>query len=163
MNIRSVLQLKPDEQILQIVRESSLAHGWSFFFAGLLFLSPFFLLFPLFQMGTLGLALFGALFVVALVVIVRVYRTWAYTMLVITDLRLVDVDQNGLFDRVVTELMYPEIEDVSYRTKGIWATIFRLGKIHLHTKGNAADLEFHFVKYPDQVHDLINDLRAEHV
>lgn len=162
MNVDSIIHLKIEEEVLQVVRESFVPHIWKFGLLCAWFLIPFFFLFPLWQAGIFGIIAFGILILSAIILLWRAYRIWAFTILVITDLRIVDVDQNGLFDRVVTEVMYPEIEEVSYRTHGLIATIFNFGILKIRLKETSSDLEFHFVKNPSHVHDLINDLRAEH-
>jgi len=162
MNVDSIIHLKIEEEVLQVVRESLIPHIGKFGLLCLWFLVPFFFMFPLLQIGIFGIIAFGILILSAMILILRAYRIWAFTVLVITDLRIVDIDQKGLFDRVVTEAVFPEIEEVNYRTRGFFATIFRYGILKIKMHGSSADFEFHFVKNPSQVHDLINDLRAEH-
>lgn len=156
-----MIQLKPHEEILQVVRESLVPHSGKFFLLGIWFLLPFFLLFPLLNGGTIGMVTFGLLFVFSTGFLWRASRSWAYTLLIITDKRVIDIDQHGFFDRTVTEIIYDRIDEVTYRTKGIIETVFQYGTIRLHADGTAADIEFVRVKRPARIHNLINDLRHQ--
>ena len=88
---------------------------------------------------------------------------WSRTVLVVTDMRVIDVDQKGFFDKVVTETSFKQIDEVSYRVKGLMPTIFSYGIITIKLSGSAADIEFVNIKKPARVHNLINDLKADHV
>ena len=83
-------------------------------------------------------------------------------MLIVTDKRVVDIDQRGFFDRIVTEASYAQIDEVSYRVKGFWSTVFRFGALRLDLAGSAADIQFGRIFRPSRIHNLINDLREEH-
>ncbi len=158
MNIEKMIHLKPHEEILQIVRESIVPHSGKFFLLGLWFLLPFFFLFPLLSAGTIGVVVFCLLVVTSTVVLWRASRSWSHTLFIITDRRVIDIDQRGFFDRIVTETVYDQIDEVTYRIKGVVPTIFRYGTIRLHLNGSA-DIEFIHVTRPSRVHDLLNDLR----
>ena len=80
-------------------------------------------------------------------------------MFVITDRRIVDVDQKGLLRRVVSEIPLYRIDQVTYEIGGFFSTLFRLGVVVVTTAGQAADLEFRRVRQPARISALINDLR----
>lgn len=156
------IQLKPEEEVLDVVHEDVIPHLPRFFLLCLWFVIPFFFLFPLFREGFLGVVVFFSLAGSAAIFFLRTFTKWVNTVLVITDRRVIDVERRGFFDRVVSEVPYAHVEDVTYRVKGIWPTLFRYGDVRLHVAGSAADIEFYRVPRPSRVHDLINDLR-DHV
>ncbi|TAK03818.1 hypothetical protein EPO34_01505 [Patescibacteria group bacterium] len=159
MNLQRVIQLKPEEEILLAVREVVLPRVPAFFMLGLWFLLPFFLLFPLFRLGWLGVLGFFAILVPAVVFIWRAYRKWSDTMLVITDRRVIDIERRGLFDTEVCEASFADVDEVTFRIKGLMPTLCRYGDVEVKISGAAADIEFCRVKHPAKVHDLIADLR----
>lgn len=161
MKPEKLIQPKPDEQILAVIHEDVIPYvPWmTLFFVWIV--APFFLLFPLFEQGLIGVIIFVALLGSGLFVGFRRYFTWQHTVFVITDQRVVDVDQRGFFDRTYSEIGHHDIQDVTFRIKGILPTIFRYGTLVVKTAGSAADLEMRRVRYPAKFHDLINDLRAE--
>lgn len=158
-NLHKIIQLKPNEEVVAVVHQSMVPHLHKFALAFLLVLLPFFFMFPLFRSGALGVLGFFILLAVTLYILGRVFLKWANTVLVITDRRIIDIDQKALFDRLVSEAPYAQIDDVSHRIKGVMPTIFRYGQVKVLMSGNAADIEFGRVKQPQRVHDLIQDLR----
>lgn len=158
-NIHKRVQLKPNEEILEVVHESLIPHAPKFAFFLLLFLLPFLFLFPLMSKGFWGMLFFFLLLIVFGVLLWRQFFKWANTMLIITDKRVIDMNQKALFDREVSEAPYGRIDDVSYRVKGIAATICRFGHVHVKMAGEAADIQFARVKEPARIHSLIQDLR----
>ncbi len=159
MHVNEIIQLKVGEEVLEVVHEDLWPRAPGFLLNVFWFVTPFFFLFPLFREGVVGVIIFLLLITVALFFGARAYRRWSGTMLVLTDRRVVDVEQRGLFDRVVSETPYTRIDDVSYHVKGFWSTLFRFGDVHIHVAGTAADIAVSRVPHPARIHDLVNDLR----
>lgn len=159
MKLRDLVSPKPNEQILLIVRESLMPKIGKLFVFGIWFLIPFFFLYPLFRMGTLGVVIFSLLVLSGMFLFWHTFRLWSYTLFVVTDKRLIDIDQRSLFDRVVTESHFVDIDEVTYRTHGVFATIFQYGTITVKMHGDAADIWFEHVRKPARVQNLLNDLR----
>ena len=159
MDVTKLFQLKPEEEILEVVHETIVPSLPKFLGLLLWLVVPFFLLFPLFALGPFGVIIFILLVASAVLAIIKAFLVWSRTVFVITDRRIIDIDQKGFFDREVTEASFRKIDEVSYRVKGVVATIFRYGSVRLHMRGSSADIEFLHVSRPARVHDLINDLR----
>jgi hypothetical protein len=121
---------------------------------------PFFFLFPLMGWGLIGLAIFAGSIAVGVVLAIRVLFLWNADVLVVTNLRLVDVDQKGVLSRRVAEVAYDAIEDVSWQRKGVWQTIFRMGSVGVQTAGQASNLDIQKIPHPDKLHDLILDAKT---
>jgi hypothetical protein len=160
LHIDASIQLKPEEEVLEVVREDIVPHLPKFFLHILWFVTPFFFLFPLFREGWVGVLIFFGLVGTAAIVGLRAYVKWANTMLVVTDRRVIDVERRAFFDRIVSEAPYAHIEDVTYRVSGIVPTLFRHGDLRIHVAGTAADIEFRRAARPSRIHDLLNDLRS---
>ena len=77
---------------------------------------------------------------------------------IITNLRIVDVDQVGLFHHVVSELHIDKIEDVTSEVHGIFGTIFHYGDVFVQTAGTVGKFEFTSVPNPSAIEKLILDL-----
>jgi len=154
-----VLQLKDDEEVRCIVRRhpSSLAPG--LFVALVLIVVPFFLMFPLFGWGVYGAVLFVAAVIFGISAAIRTLLLWDSNVLIVTTLRLVDVDQRGLFSRMVSEAPHESIQDVSWAKHGLWETVFRMGSVKVQTAGNTANIEMKRIGKPDRVAELVNELR----
>jgi membrane protein YdbS with pleckstrin-like domain len=159
MRLEKLIQLQPNEEILEIVREDLVPHAPKILIFILWLLAPFFLLYPLLQLGWIGFVVFSLFLVSAGWFGWRTFHRWSHTMFVITDQRIVDLDQRGFFQRVVTEIPLERIDQVTYEIRGVLPTVLRLGAIIVTTAGQAADLEFRRVRQPARVSALINELR----
>lgn len=77
---------------------------------------------------------------------------------VITNLRVVDIDQVGLFSHTVSELHIDKIEDVTSETNGILGTIFNYGNVFVQTAATIERFEFNNVPNPAGIEKQILDL-----
>ncbi|MBI4592115.1 hypothetical protein HY733_01570 [Candidatus Uhrbacteria bacterium] len=161
MDVPKHIELKPREDVLAIVRASVVPLFWKFVLASLWIVLPFFFLFPLWRLGIWGVVAFFVWLASGIFVLLRLYLMWVRTVFLVTDMRVVDYDQRGFFHRVVTEARFEQIDEVSVRVKGMGATLFRYGTLQLKLHGAAADIEIEYVKKPEQLSSLVNDLRGQ--
>lgn len=77
---------------------------------------------------------------------------------IITNIRIVDITQTGLFSHTISELHIDKIEDVTSNTKGILGTIFNYGDVYIQTAGTVERFEFENVPNPADIEKLILDL-----
>lgn len=157
--IIELIELKPKEEVLKIERQSLLPLTPKILFFAVWFITPFFFLFALFRLGTWGVGLFFLLIFSAFFYGLAVYKKWSRTVFIITDRRVIDIDQKGLFDRQISHIPFNDIDEVSYRIRGVIPTMLRYGAVRMQVSGNAADIMFQHVRNPGHVHDLLNDLR----
>jgi len=158
MKSENTIQLRFGEKILEIVHEDFVPAlpWWIFLFIWIA--APFFFLMPLIQRGAEGVFFLLILTGTGIFMTLRARFVWQRTILIITDQRIVDVSQRGFSDRTTTEVELKDIEEVSYRVKGLWPTVFRYGTIYLRTAGERADLAFRHVHRPIDLYRLLNDL-----
>ncbi len=101
-----------------------------------------------FQVYTIFLAL--SLFIIWLLYYLNIQ--------VITNVRVVDIDQTGLFSHVVSELHIEKIEDVTSETRGIFGTLFNFGNVYIQTAGTKERFVFDNVPQPAVIEKTILDL-----
>lgn len=160
--IESIIQLKEEENIEAQVRRHLASLIPSLFISMLFIVVPFFFLFPLFSYGLAGVISFGLSVVMGIVWAIRALYLWNADVLVVTNMRIVDVDQRGLLSRQVSEASYDVIQDVSWKREGVWQTLFRMGSVTVQTAGTAAKIEAERVPRPAKLHEIINDERLKH-
>jgi uncharacterized membrane protein YdbT with pleckstrin-like domain len=68
---------------------------------------------------------------------------------IVTDQRVVDIDQFGLFRRKISELQLDAVQDVSSSRKGIFQTMFNYGDLEIQTAAERENFEFSSVPRPD--------------
>lgn len=160
-HLEDVVQLKEGENVVRLIRRHALTLAPVLGLAVLLIVLPFFLLFPLFGLGAVGVVMFVAAVLIGIVVAGRAFLLWDADVLILTTHRLVDVDQKGLFSRNVTEAQLTSIQDVSWGKKGIWQTLLGMGSIMIQTAGASSNIEAVQVPRPQQLAEFLNDLRHQ--
>ncbi|MCI0479617.1 PH domain-containing protein [Candidatus Uhrbacteria bacterium] len=158
-HIEEVLQVKDTEDVKLVVRKHPVAIVPGLAVALLLIVIPFFFLFPLFSWGVPGVSTFALSIFGGVVVAVRTIVLWNADVLILTTLRVVQVDQRGMFSRFVTEIPLPTIQDVSWRSEGVVDTVMKAGTLSVRSMGTSPDVEMRRVGHPERIHELLNDLR----
>ncbi len=74
---------------------------------------------------------------------------------IVTDQRVLSVEQHGLFDRVLAEFSISKVQDVTSEVKGKFQTIFDYGNVHVQTAGNQERFVFEEVPRPEEIVKLI--------
>lgn len=105
-----------------------------------------------------GFAMFGnpvlfVLFVVILAIVATLaayeWVSWYGDVYVLTNYRIVDVEQRGFFYRKFAEASLDKIQDISYETAGILQTVFRYGDVLVQTAGTVDNITMEAVSRPD--------------
>jgi len=92
--------------------------------------------------------------------IFHVLSIYTLNTVLVTDRRVIESDQHGLFNRITSELNSNRIQDVSVHTNGILETIFKFGNITVQTASSEAHFVFHQIPEPDRVKDIIMQITA---
>jgi len=160
--ILKYIKLKDYEEIKEIIRPSTWSYFWQILIIIFLIILPFFLIYPLFQMKTTGIIIFSVLIVVSLFFAIRTYFTYYFTALVLTNIRIIDMAQKGLFNRSVSSALYSKVEDVYSQSRGLFKTILKTGNVYINLSGKrTVKLKFQNVKYPQQMVDKIIFLQED--
>ncbi|HRY82550.1 MAG TPA: PH domain-containing protein [Candidatus Moranbacteria bacterium] len=80
---------------------------------------------------------------------------------IVTNERIINVEQKGLFTRVVSELELEKIQDVTTDVRGIIPTFFNYGDLLVQTAGERERFRFRQIPDPYSVKDLIMKLQKE--
>ena len=84
---------------------------------------------------------------------------WYYSVFILTDRRLIDIEQKGLFNRKVSEVGLDRIQSLNYHIKGIQAALFRFGTITVQTYVGEWVMEQ--VEHPVEVHSALMSATRE--
>lgn len=155
------LTLTPGEQLVLVVRQSPLQLIRSAVLPTIIIIAAFFMLFPLFARGTVGITIFAAAVTAGMLWLARAFVVWYYRTLTITTKRIIDVDQQKLFNRTVSEVPLVKIQDVFYRVRGLGQTISRVGNVSLILDDQKTRLEATNISQPQKIQQLILQLRSE--
>lgn len=75
----------------------------------------------------------------------------------VTNKRIVDAEQKGLFHREVSSLHYGKIQDITVETRGLIATIFGFGDLHVQTAGEDREIVLRIAANPEKVKQIISN------
>ena len=67
---------------------------------------------------------------------------------IITNQRLIDIEQKGFFNRSVSELDLKKIQDITSSVSGAIPTMFGFGNIHIQTAAEENKFEIKSVPHP---------------
>lgn len=77
---------------------------------------------------------------------------------VVTNRRVINIEQKGLFSRVVSEQKLYRVQDITSEVHGIMSTMFHYGDIHVQTAGEEPRFVFKQVPHPYDVRKVILNL-----
>jgi len=77
---------------------------------------------------------------------------------VVTNDRIVDVDQITLFSRTISELDLASIQDVTTDIKGFFPTLFDYGQVIVKTASDNPNIVFQQIPHPNKVRAELVDL-----
>jgi len=89
--------------------------------------------------------------------ILIVWTDYYLDVWIITNKRLIDVDQKGLFRREIASLDLHKIQDVTSEVNGFVATMLEFGSIHVQTAGSEKEFVIHKIVDPNQTRKKLND------
>jgi len=150
------INIHVEEKIVAVLHHHPLTYAKQIVVTAVLILGSFFLMFPLFSLDQIGVALFCALLLTGIIYGAREFYIWYANACVVTSQRLVDLDRQGIFHKTVSDLELDSIIDISYSVSGIVQTIFHIGAIEVKSGGAALLLEN--IKEPGKINQLLADL-----
>lgn len=74
---------------------------------------------------------------------------------IITNLRIIDVRQDGFFSRAISEVRLEWIQDIASEINGFFPTILGYGSVAVRTAGDHAPLYFQEISHPEHIRDLL--------
>lgn len=166
-----MIEVEKDEKIIRIVRRH-----W-FVLLGDLFILVFAVLLPVVLLVFLHLLpiekLFafsgstfaaGGFFLFAWLSVVwimgwNIWTNYYLNILMITDKRIFDIDQEGLFHRKSASFRIDRIQNVTVDQEGIIQTLFDFGGIRIETAGGGEDFVASYIAKPYEIKKLINEMQ----
>jgi len=102
------------------------------------------------------LVIFGSMYLLFLCAIFLIgFINLYFDVVILTNKRIIDINQKGLFHRVVDELDLLHVEDVASRVRGILGTFFDFGTVEIQTAGTERNFIFTGIPNPRKLCQLI--------
>lgn len=103
------------------------------------------------------------LFMIFWIILFIVWIDYYLDVWIVTNQRVINIEQVRLFSRQVSELEHSKIQDVTSEVKGVIPTFFRFGYVHIQTAGERARFVFKQVPNPVQTRNIIMQLQKHAV
>jgi hypothetical protein len=171
ISITKRIGMRPEEEIIFFLRRHwfailPLLFGFGFVliipfaaYFGLLFLQPEFLAvktnFILFLLGASIFFLYAWLF------LFQNFADWYLDVWIVTNQRIVNIEQRGLFGRVMSELMLYNIQDVTSEIKGFIPSMLDFGTVQIQTAAEKSQFHFEEVDHPSYIAKRILELASQ--
>ncbi|MFZ2025530.1 MAG: PH domain-containing protein [Microgenomates group bacterium] len=106
-----------------------------------------------------GYMIVGTVFwyVLAFGFVLSKFLFWFFNIFIVTNERIVDIDFVNLLHKDISETQLERVQDISYKTSGILATMFNFGDVTIQTAGEMPNFMFERVPKPSEVVDIISD------
>jgi membrane protein YdbS with pleckstrin-like domain len=161
MNDNELIHQKTDEQVVFLLRRQALVFLATIAAYVLLLALPFVaaLIFPdrlasILEHGTFGpLVVLGvsAYLLIVLISFMTQYVDYYLDVWVVTNDRVLSVQQNGLFSRTVSELDLGRVQDVTSEISGVIPSMFNFGNVYIQTAGERERFVLEQVPGADEV------------
>lgn len=160
-----------NEKIIVAVREHWFRLFLKIFIVLILSLLPWVIKLLLFNTGVIVttpivdgvISVISSLFYLSLLVaLFIIYALYYLNLHVVSNERIVDIDQVGLLFHEVSELNIETIEDVTSQTKGLVGNLLNYGTVFVQTAGATERFEFYNISDPARVASIILQLYEAH-
>lgn len=94
-------------------------------------------------------------FILGMILLFYHFIIWYFTVYIVTDQRIRQITQRGLFGKDVIELRLSKIQNISYNVPGFAGELFKYGTIVIQTF--VGDLVIRNVARPDKVYNMLQD------
>ena len=91
-----------------------------------------------------------------------IWIDYYFDVWIVTNERIVNIEQRGLFSRGVSELELENIQDITVEVLGIIPTFLNYGDLYVQTAAEKERFVFHNVPNPYAIKDLIMNLQKTH-
>ncbi|MEY4731750.1 MAG: hypothetical protein RL681_696 [Candidatus Parcubacteria bacterium] len=159
-----MLELHENERVMKAVRQHWFVFVLEMFFLIILALLPLlefilpsaarFLGISL-SLGSPALFLTATWFLFVWVTFFVVWTNYYLDTWIVTDKRVIDIEQKGLFNRSVSECSLDRVQDVTTEVKGFLPTLLRYGDVTIQTAGEQERFVMRNVPEPYSIKDAI--------
>jgi len=160
-----MFDLGPDEKIVLTVRRHKLALVFETLFLALFVVLPpvlYWISDTVMVIRGNDLFLFFGIYSLVLlfawVIFFIIWTNYYLDVLVITDKRIVDVEQKGFFSRELSTVRMENIQDITVNISGVLATLLDFGTLRIQTAAEAREFIIRDVPQPNKVKSIIYDL-----
>jgi len=165
MVLNELIKKKDYEEVLHVLRRHPITFFPQIIFLMVIFIAPF-ILFSIFQIlnpnllnntfiYTLLIFVFGIFYLLSILIFYIHFIDYYLDVWIVTNDRIIDIEQFGLFSRTVSEVDLFRIQDVTSTVHGIFPTFFNYGDLHIKTASSNIDVIFRKIKDPNIIREQL--------
>jgi len=98
-------------------------------------------------------------YLLTLAIAIQGFLSWFFSVNIITNKRVIDVDFDNLIYRKVTDAEISHIEDATVQMGSVIRTLFNFGDIVIQTAAEIPEVTFDAVPNPDAIDKILSELR----
>lgn len=84
-----------------------------------------------------------------------VWTNYYLDVLIITNKRIIDIEQLGLFARDIVEVRVEKIEDIKTEIIGFVSSLLHMGNLYIQTAGESKEVVIKNIPNPNEVREII--------
>lgn len=157
MHLSETIHKKAAEKIVLVVRRHPLTFLPKILLILLLLSVP--LVFPILFLGGLEDLFWGPVIVITgslyslfvLALFFTQFVDYYLDVWVVTNERIIDIQQQGLFKRTVSEVDLDRVQDASSNLQGVFSTFFNYGDVEVQSAGAESKFSFKDIPKPHEV------------
>ncbi len=160
-----MLDLTSDEKIVLKVRRHKLVLVFETFFLVFFIILPPLLFFVSEQVISISgndtalfLSVYSGMLLIAWMIFFIIWTNYYLDVLIVTNKRIIDIEQKGFFSREVSTVRVENIEDITVSVSGILATFIDYGTLRIQTAAEAREFIIRDVPGPNKVKSTIYSL-----
>lgn len=92
--------------------------------------------------------------------IIYYVMNWQNDRFIVTNQRIVEIDQQGAFSRKIVEIELSRIQDIHHEINGFWASISNIGNLHI-SSGGQKDMVMEGMARPAEIQEMLTQLISE--
>lgn len=105
--------------------------------------------------GPIGAVFLAIYLLFVAIIIITQFTDYYLDTWIITNERIINIEQHGLFSRVISELHLADVQDVTSETSGFISTFLSYGDVFIQTAAERERFNFKNVDNPDKVKETI--------
>lgn len=159
-----------DEKILLVLRRVWIVFFRHLLFALFLLVLPFVIYFLLLNFAPEWLeatifsilVIFFALYCLFILLFGLVsWIKYYFDVWIVTDKKILSIDQIGLFERVTSEARHERVQDITVEVRGFLPSILHYGNVHVQTAAETPRFSFMQIRRPYEVKRLLSELHSK--
>ncbi|HPL01350.1 MAG TPA: PH domain-containing protein [bacterium] len=145
---------RPDEEVRLVVRRHPIVFFWPLL-QSTIALAFIVLTLIFWGLGNIFYIITTVLILIIFSLIFKISFIYSNSFCLVTNQRVINVDQRGFFNRVITETDYAKIQEVTNSTAGMIGTTFNIGEINILTAGKESQLTIRNIPDPYSIQQEI--------